>query len=284
MAGFKNIRELSTTEETTLRTYMFRKKPTQTTVAGSWFDLSMSPGFPVPQYYAAAPLVATQISQSSDKGMFHGGNTSPAQKYLRRSMVMTQTATAVPLPMILCDYLLYYPFIDESVIDEQVMDNTASLSRYTDGLGVQIMAVVVAAQIGGQTFSIRYTNSDGVAGRVTPLVTMNTTAINGSILTSNITNSTGPFIPLQAGDKGVRSIQGVTCTIDDVGLFTLVLVKPLAQLSIKGIDAPVEIDYLLHAGLTMPAVADDAYLNFICCPNGTLAGSQILGQLDFTWR
>lgn len=286
MPGFLNTRELSTTEQVTLRSYYFRKRPTQVTVAGSWFDLSMSPGFPVPQYYAAAPLVATPLAQTADKGMYHGGNTAPAKKYLRRSMAMTQTAGAVPLPMILCDYLLFYPFCDESVTEEQLMDNTLSLPRYQDGQGVQMMAVVVAAQVGGQTFSVRYTNQDGVAGRNTPLVRMNTVAINGSILTTApaTTLSGGPFIPLQAGDTGVRSIQGVTCTVEDVGLFTLVLIKPLAQMSIRGIDAPVEIDYIRNAGMTMPPIEDEAYLNLICCPAGSITGSQIMGSLEFTWR
>lgn len=286
MAGFRNIFELASTEETTLRSYFFRKRPTQVTVAGSWFDLSMSPGFPVPQYYAAAPLAATPLTQTGDKGMYHGGNTAPAKKYLRRSMAMTQTAGAVPLPMILCDYLMFYPFIDESVLDEQVMDNALSLPRYTDGKGVQMMAVVVAAQVGGDTFSVRYTNQDGVANRVTPLITENAVSINGSILTSSpaTAGSAGPFLPLQAGDTGVRSVQGVTCTTGDVGLFTICLIKPLAQMSIRGIDAPVEIDYLRNAGLTMPAIEDEAYLNIICCPNGSITGATIMGQLEFTWR
>lgn len=47
------------------------------------------------------------------------------------------------------------------------MDNTTPLPRYSDGIGVQIMPVVVAGQTGGQTFTVNYTNSEGVAGRVT---------------------------------------------------------------------------------------------------------------------
>lgn len=287
MVGFRNAREIKETEETVLRWFFYRKRPTQITVAGSWFDLSMSPGFPVPQYYAASPLVATPMSQTTDKGIYHGGDVAPAQKYLRRSMLMTQTAGAVPLNLILCDYLLYYPFIDESVAgSEQVMDNTQSLTRYTDGAGVQMMAVVVAAQVGGQTFQVNYTNQDGVAGRTSKTAVMSTTSVNGTILTtqSAAAGTSGPFIGLQDGDTGVRSIQGVTVNAEDVGLFSLVLVKPLANITIRGIDAPVEVDYLLNAGCTMPAIQDEAYLNFICCPNGSITGSQILGQLEFTYK
>ena len=52
----------------------WRKTPTQTTGSGIWFDLSMSPGNPVPNYYAASPNIAIALSQSTDGGIFYGGN------------------------------------------------------------------------------------------------------------------------------------------------------------------------------------------------------------------
>lgn len=283
MAGFRNVRELVDAHEDGASKFTtWRKQPTQTTASGIWFDLSMSPGNPNPQYYAASPGVSVAMSQSSDGGIFHGGNVSPANKYLRRMMAMTVTATAVPMPMILCDYLLYYPFIDESATDEQLLTNSTTLPRATDGVGVQMMAVVVAGQTGGQSFQVNYTNSAGVAGRISQTVTMNAQAVNGTIVTSSSTNSGGPFIGLQNGDSGVRSVESVTMNGIDVGLFTLVLVKPLAQMSIRGIDAPVEVDYLIDFS-QLPRVEDNAYLNFICHPGGTLSGAPIHGHAEFVW-
>jgi hypothetical protein len=95
----------------------------------------------------------------------------------------------------------------------------------------------------------------------------------------------GAFIALQNGDSGVRSVEGVTCSAPDIGLFALVLVRPLAQSSIPGIDAPVEIDYLKDFS-QMPEIQDDAYLNWICCPNGNLTASSntLLGDLTFAWK
>ncbi len=283
MAGFANVAELVDAEISgAVKLSSWRKQPTQTTASGFWFDLSMSPGNPVPQYYAASPGVSVAMS-IADGGIFHGGAVSPARKYLRRMMAMTVTATAVPMPMILCDYLLYYPFLDESTTDEQLLTNTATLPRYVDGSGVQMMAVVVAGQTGGQTFTVNYTNSDGVSGRVSQTVTMNTQVVNGTILTSSRTNSGGPFIGLQNGDTGVRSVESVTMNGIDVGLFTLVLVKPIAQMSIRGIDAPVEVDYLVDFS-QLPRIEDGAYLNFLCHPGGTLANAPIHGIAEFVWR
>lgn len=265
----------------------WRKVPTQTTGAGIWFDLSMSPGNPVPNYYIGSTAVFTPLRQSTDGGLRHGGAVSPSQKVLRELMAMTVTATAVPLHMKLCDYLGFYGFIDESVTDEQPLDNSLSITRCTDGKGVQMMAVVVAGQTGGQDFYVTYTNSDGVAGRVSPTVRMTTQAVNGTILSSLPAGAggyAGPFLPLQAGDSGVRSVQSVQVLgVGDVGLFALVLVKPLANISIRGIDAPTEVDYLTDFA-ALPVIADDAYLSFVCLPSGNLAAAQILGTIETNWN
>jgi hypothetical protein len=284
--GFANVQAFANAELAGQSWYTtWRKSPSQVSTIGIWFDLSMSPGSPVPQYYAATPLVGAPMSYSDEQGLNHGRNVSPATKHLKRVMVMTSTATALPMPMMLCDYLFYYPFIDEGSTDEQLLDNTQTLTRYTDGEGVQVMAVSVAGRTGGQSFRFSYTNSDGVAGRVSQDVIQNAVSVNGSIVTSDraVDAARGPFIPLQAGDTGVRSIESVTMLGADVGLFALVLVKPLGQLSLRGIDAPVEVDYFTDFG-QLPRIVDDAYLNFLACPSGSLAATALHGDLTVVWN
>lgn len=286
MSGFSNVASLVNAELSGQVCYAtWRKTPTQVSTIGVWFDLSMSPGNPVPQYYAAAPLIAVALSKSSDGGVYHGGSVSPKSKHLRRVMAMTATAAPLPMPLMLLDYLLFYPFIDEGTVDEQPLVNNVALPRYTSGEGVQIMAVSVAGRAGGQSFNVSYTNSQGVAGRISPTVVQNAVSVNGSIVTSDraVALAAGPFIPLQSGDTGVRSIQSVTMLGADVGLFSLVLVKPLAQMSIVGIDAPVEVDYFKDFS-HCPVVSDDAYLNFICCPAGSLSGAPIHGDITCVWN
>lgn len=287
--GFRNAKAVVDAYEAgRVQFTSWRKQPTQTTASGIWFDLSMSPGNPVPNYYAAAPLQAKVLSRSSDYGINHGPAVAPMTKHLKSFMALTVTATAAPLPMILCDYLLYYPFVDMSVGggEFQSLDNTtASLTRYAGGQGVRIMAVEVASQIGSSQFYVTYTNQDGVAGRVTPTVTCNTQVVNGTIITSASATSgcAGPFLPLQLGDTGVRSVEGVSFLgAGDVGLITLVLVRPLANHAIQEITAPAERDFLLDFP-SMPRVYDDAYLNLICHPVGTLSGAQIMGTAEFIW-
>lgn len=264
-----------------VRHYTWRKTPSQVTTAGLWFDLSMSPGRPVPKYwFDAPPAIAKQISYSQDGGLEHGGGVSPSEKYLRLTTGIATAATALPLTMILCDYLLYYPSIDDSVLDEQVMDNTVTLPRYTDGEGVQAIAVSVAGRTGGASFYFTYTNQDGVSGRVSQTVFQNSAAALGTLQNSGVNNNASamPFIGLQAGDTGIRSIDSVVMLSADVGLMTLILVKPLGTSVIREITAPVEKDYFMESG-TIPRIYDDAYLSFLCLPQGTLAATALMGDI-----
>lgn len=291
MSGFRNLRELSDAQDAGSYLYAsWRKQATQTTGAGIWFDLSMSPGNPAPNYYIGSPNVFVPLKQSTDGGLRHGGNVNglDKKKFLRKLMALTATAAATPLSCKLLDYIGFYGFIDESVLDEQFLDNTTPLPRYVDGAGVQLMPVVVAGQTGGQPFTVNYTNQDGVAGRVTEQHVMTTQFVNGTILHSIQASASypnnGPFMSLQAGDSGVRSVESVTIGgIGDVGLFALVLVKPLATFSIFGIDAPTEVDYFVDA-VSMPEIVDDAYLNLIALPNGSLSGAPIIGVLETTFN
>ena len=288
MAGFANIRAVADAQDAGQHLYAsFRKQATQTTGAGVWFDLSMSPGSPAPNYFIGSPNVFVPMKQSTDGGLRHGGNVAQLgkKKFLRKLMALTTVTT--PIACKLLDYLGFYGFVDESVLDEQFMDNTQGLTRYSDGKGVQLMPVVVAGHSGGQPFTVNYTNQDGVAGRITKPVTMGTQIVNGTILHSQGAGvayvNNGPFLPLQTGDTGVRSVESVTIGgIGDVGLFALVLVKPLASFSLFGADSATEVDYMTDMA-SIPEIQDDAYLNLIALPNATLAGAPIIGILETTW-
>ena len=290
--GVDNLRELVQAEldgQSWFSTW--RKTPSQTTGSGIWFDLMMSPGNPVPMYYAAAPNTALGIARSTDGGIDHGQPVAPATKYLKEFMIMSATATAVPLPFIICDYLMFYPFVDMSITDPQPMTTNITLPRYPTGKGVQIMAVEVAAQsgAGNPMFQVGYTNSNGVSGRITQPVCCNTQVVNGTLINSQPTTpagfrtAIGPFLPLQLGDVGVRSIDSVTFLTPDIGLITFVLVYPLENSQAREILSPVErvtvVDFL-----DLPIIQDDAFIGLICMPNGTLSAAPLHGSILTVWN
>lgn len=283
--GFRNIRELVDTSVENGRSWIssFRKVPSQGTNAGFFADLSMAAGNPVPNYYASEPLVAATLD--SNKGIYSGPNAAPGEKFLSKVVLMTAAAAGVPAKYILCDYLLYYPFVDMDSLDEQIFDNTVTLPRYTDGAGVMATIISAAPPTGSGQFTIKYTNQDGTSGKVSQNMFCNTSANIASIPIGGlgISRSYGPWIGLASGDTGIRSIESCTVTVPNGGLGTLVLLKPIADFTIREIRAPSETEFVsFKAGL--PKIQDGAYLNFIgTSAGGSLATTTICGYAEFIW-
>jgi hypothetical protein len=263
----------------------WRKSPTQTTVTGIWYDLGMATGNPAPNYYAATPLRSKALSRSQDGGIDHGPDCAPSTKYLKEFGVIATAGT--PITFLLCDYLLYYPFVDMNSAEVVQVD---ALPRYASGLGVQIAAVQAFSQsgVGSPKFQVQYTNSEGVSGRLTDVASCNTLTIPGNLITSHAVapagynHSASPFLPLQRGDLGARSIQGVIWQTPDVGILALVLVVPIEMTLVRDTTAPVERSCLADFN-KMPKIEDDAFLNILCCPSGSISGAQFHGYLRTVW-
>jgi hypothetical protein len=126
----------------------------------------------------------------------------------------------VGVPMI-TDRLVHSGGLVANITTEQTTNlPTAALPRYTDGIGVMIgLDVYTATGSTATTVTARYTNQDGTAGRVTQAVVWPASAPVGRRY----------ILPLQDGDTGVRSVEGVTfagstATAGNVGV---TLFKPL---------------------------------------------------------
>lgn len=252
--------------------------------ASSWFDLSMTPGTPVPQYYANTPLTSTVLSRSTDGGLDHGQDVSTS-KHLRIFNVISGTSTGNTAYIL--DYLMFYSFIEQGSLDVVDMINTSPLTRSVSGEGVQIMAINLGAATGGQTFRVEYTNELGVSGRLTRPTKINATTAIGSVATSNVLvpkDMVDPFLPLQDGDHGVRSIESFQMLSGvDVGLLALVLVKPIASMAFANANTAHEIDFLLQKGGTCPVIENDAYLNLVIHPVFSVTGIQFMGDITTIW-
>lgn len=210
----------------------FRKVPASTaTIAGQWFDYSTASGVPVPNYYASNPLVAATLD--TDNGIYLPPLAAGASRYLKQHIVMSAAASVTGTtnqnqPLMLLDYLLYYPFIDlDAAGEEQALDNTVALPRYEDGAGVQMMLVAQAPTVGGGTFTLVFDDADGVE-RTTETVYCAAAQPSGALVTA-VSNAAGisPFVPLPAGCRGVRRAKSFTASIANGGLAALVLVRPV---------------------------------------------------------
>lgn len=282
MSGFSNVRAyVDAINGGRSSTCSIRKVPSQATTASWWADLSMAAGNPKPNYYASAPLVAATLAGLD--GIYHGTDKSPEQLYLTEWMLTTPTAGLVGQYRLL-DYLLYYPFVDLDDGDPQMMDNTATLPRYADGDGVQVMMVAAAPTTGGGQFTFDYINQDGAAN-TSPVQFCSIAAANiASLVTSQpATASNGaPFLRLASGDSGVRQITSVTNSVLNGGLAALVLVKPLASHVIREVNTPSEINYVSQVP-GCPRIYDGAYLGMIMQCAATIAAGTLAGRMNFAW-
>lgn len=294
MSGFKNVREFAAADELgqTWITQFRKTVASAATTTNAWIDYSYFAGSPAANFYASSPSVAAVVEAS--RGIYVP-TVSPATQHLKSFMVMTaNTASAVNARqrLILADYLLYYPFIDTDAIgEEQTMDNTTVIPRYTSG---QVVAVAQSAASTVGQFTFTYTNQDGVAGRVSPINYTFAVAGGGQVVGASGTGASyNPFLYLQRGDTGVRSIESVNFSAAGGGLMALVIVKPLYLgvvtqecRTTTGVayGAADEFLSLIHTA-GAPKIKDGAVLNFFAEGTaGSLAASQLIGTLETVWN
>lgn len=259
----------------------FRKVPAIASTAGIWSDLSGAPGTPKPNYFTGVELTSTVLSYLD--GLWHGGNVSPATKHLHKFLFGSVSSSHAPGTFILADYLLYYPLIDMDSTDAQTFVNSTPLPRYADGQGVQMFLVATNPYIGGQGFTINYTDADDVA-RTTQYIISNTATLIGTIVNAGApttAGSTGPFIAIP-GASGVKSVQSITFYGSNGGLAALVLVKPLATLTLNEISAFTEVDFLTQKP-RLPQIYDGAYLGVLGLTSASWAAAPIAGLVDVIW-
>jgi hypothetical protein len=258
----------------------WRKSCGLVSVAGSWVDFSMTSGNPPGNYYASVPLVAERLDPWS--GIYAGPAQSPAEKYLVDLMLCTPSSGLLGAWK-LCDYLLYYPFIDLDDTDVQAMNNTKTIDRYTDGLGVHAVLIAQSPTTGGGTFNFTYINQDG-AEKTSPTQVCSSSSTNYGTAINSLAATTagGPWLKLAVNDSGIRRITSFTNLTANGGLAALVLVKPLATIVISEINAPVEVSFGLNTPI-LPRVYDNAFLGFLAGVNASVAAGLLTGRANIIW-
>lgn len=140
-----------------------------------------------------------------------------------------------------------------------------ALTRHTDGIGVEIwLEWYTATGSTAVTATISYTNSDGVSGR-TGTCSIAASPVAGQMM----------MVALQAGDKGVKSVQSVTlsATTGTAGNFgvTLGKRKALIPIPVANIASPPQ-DF---AALGLPEIQDNA-----CIAIGVQCAATNTGQMN----
>lgn len=296
MAGFQSqddmVNEISTNGKFYRTDWQKSTFATTAHTAGLWYSLMRGGGNPAADtilgtgtnlaFQALSDAVATA------SGIPHGGNVGD-YKVLLSAAAQTAAATTAPCVLMLVDLLGFYPITSVTTTGAQTLNNTVTLPRYTDGAGVQAF-LTPSTVMGAATpnITLNYTNSAGVAGKATPatLPIGNTAAAVTSIVYSGTgSGKYGPFIPLAAGDAGIRSVQSINLSASYVsGVLNLVLCKPIMTLPITTLGVTAERD-LVNQFASMPRIYDGACLNWLMLAGAaTPVASPLSGHLEFGWK
>ena len=213
-----------------------------------------------------------------------GGGTASARTLANGTYTETITATGA-------GNLIFTPTnLSRFTIDTVSCQLAQPLPRYSDGVGVKAFLVATTA-LGATTplaTTITYTGSTGVSG-VTTQMTINSNSPASSAVGTIVHSGTsvgnyGPFIPLAAGDSGVRSVQSITMAASgSASTIALVLAKPLFSIPISTLGVLAEKD-MLNQFTSMPQVQDGAYLSWIFLAGATTAANTpFFGYCDICW-
>ena len=270
------------------------QKSTFTTTAhtaGMWYSLFRGGGNPPADAILGTgtnlAFQALTDATTNATGIQHGGAVG-GFKVLLNAAAQTAAATTAPCVLMLVDLLGFYPVTSVTTTGAQTLNNTVTLPRYTDGAGVQAF-ITPSTVMGAATpsISIGYTNSASTAGRATPatLPIGNTAAPVTQIVYSGTgAGKFGPFIPLQAGDAGIKSVQSISLSASYVsGVLNLVLCRPLLTLPITTLGVTAERDLInqLNSG---PRVYDGACLAWLMLAGAaTPVAAPLSGHLEFGW-
>jgi hypothetical protein len=274
-------------------TSRFSKACTTAVVANNWYDLWPVGGSPTAGTYTGAARTAVQKGDTSVGAMFAGGNVSTDLKYLVAAFASSTASTPT---LHLYDRVLTYEACT-FVAGNQVMTNTLPALRYI-GAGEGGLKIIVTAQtVLGATVAaftqLRYTDQDGNALQVMPVAfgvncivsaAAPTATLGARVVSPSVSAATltiGPYMPLLAGDGGVRLINDYTMSAANTGTLAFVLGRPLAVIPIATAGVTQLLDQIVQVA-GMRRVFDGACLSFLSYHLATTALTY-QGGFDFVW-
>jgi hypothetical protein len=180
-----------------------------------------------------------------------------------------QALSGTRVAIMLMDRLSHQGGLSGTTTGEQTTNlPTAALTRYTDGVGV-IAALQWYSATGstGVTVTARYTNEGGTGSRTTLAASLAATRPIDTVV----------FLSTQDGDRGVRSVEGVTLSASTgtAGNFGVTLYKPLAVFQ----SVPAAMHGYRNVLNFLPAMHSNACIDLVVIASGTSTGA-IVGSVN----
>jgi len=270
-------------------------------VAGTWTDLGTATGSTPVDAYAGTSLtfVATDDTYSGG-AVYHGGDVSTATKHFLNASASVFAAAGAPWLVLGVDQVGYVPITTTDVtgtgsrtVTMTPISNTgAKVDRWANGAGLRAyFSTEVAPTAGGPNLTtFTYTNQAGTTGKTLgATVGFAATPVTGQVPHSgNAATRYGPFLPLAAGDSGIRDIENFTLSggtaYTGSGQLVLHLVRPLWQIPIPASGILTERDFVNQLP-SLPKIPDGACIRFLLFQTGaTTTTSPVNVFADYGWN
>lgn len=279
-------------------TIVYQKTSVAVGQAGHWQHLLNSVGSVPAATFGGGELTFVPTDNAWSEGSIPiGDQTSPATKHLLSIGASVVAAAGAPWFVLPIDLVGYAKATGTNVSSTgtkaitmtPIAATAANVDRYPNGEGLRLFVASYATMgANAPTMQITYTNSGGTTGKVTTAGCVSTAAAtSGTILNSgNAANKYGPFLPLAAGDTGVKDIESLIWggTAHASGSVFVGLCKPLCMpIPIPATGLYNLMDFV-NTLPSLPKLRNGANITFLVFGTGaTTAAATVYANFDYGW-
>lgn len=257
-----------------------------------WQDWAFAPGQPGVNARVGNTAELTPFVAARNQAIWFP-DTGAGQE--RRLLELVVTSVAGGTNQAMASFLFYdllgvYPLLDGDSADPQLMDNTAVLPRYADGVGVMpILVNHVAAQLAVGTGIYTFVGCDGNTYADVPFGVANVGLGKAAATGTQASNaSIGNLGMPRSNCGGIRSVTSMQFVTPPSGLWAIYLIKPLVWITnndgmLVASKTPTEKNLLVNNAANMPRIYDGAHLGLFYMANGGGRTVAITGHATFVW-
>lgn len=259
-----------------------------TSAAGRWHEMLSGAGTGGSMVLTGTAGAGIVCNKSTAGALPIGPDVATDLRYLLKAMAVTGGATLAPATILLTDIIHIYPSCvltgtPTTLSNHPTWTGTGD-TRMTNAQGVQCSLVVTTAITSGNgQITPTYVDQDGNSQAAPSSLYAPATATPIGALygqTNTAVTVGGPYMPLAAGDSGVRQITSYTINtgaISGVGAF--ILHRPIEEIPLAAANVPGMLEWMLGE-----RIYDDACLGmFIQIGGAATVGQQVTGSFGTVW-
>lgn len=259
-----------------------------TSAAGRWHELLSGGGTGGPLVLTGTAGAGIACKGSTSGRIPIGPDVATDVRHILKLMAITGGATLCPAILLLTDIIHIYPSCaltgaPSTLRNHPVWTGTGD-TRMTSAAGVQCSLIETTASTAGNgQITPTYVNQDGNSQAAPSSLYAPATATPVGALwgqTSTAVTVGGPYMPLAAGDYGVRQITSYAInTGATTGVGAFVLHRPIEEIPLAATNVAGMLEWILGE-----RIYDDACLGlFIQIGGAATTNQQVTGSFDTVW-